>query len=130
MRITALVALSLLSLAGTASAQTLPGNSSSWSSGLNSMLGGAVPSLGKTGVGNAAGVLGYCVKNKLTNATSAQSVLGKLTGQPGVTDSPGYTAGQSGQLQTGSGMLSLNNLKTQVKTKACDAVLKHATSFL
>lgn len=116
----------LLASAATAPAQGLP------SGGIGSLLGGALPSVGRTGAGNAAGVLGYCVKNKLVGdgQASAQSVIGKLTGQKGVADSPEYTAGQSGQLQTGTGMLSLNNLKGKVKTKVCDMVLSRAKSFL
>ncbi len=113
----------LLATAASAPAQSLPG-------GLGGLLGGALPSVAQTGAGNAAGVLGYCVKNKLVSQTGAQSILGKLTGQKAVTDSPEYSAGQSGILQTGGGMLPIAGLKGKVKTKLCDMVLSHAKSFL
>ena len=101
--------------------------------GLGGMLGGGLPGLGTAGVGNVAGLLGYCVKNKLTGGTAAQTVLGKLTGQPAVTQSPGYAQGQSGQVLGKSGIgggLSLDSLKGSMKTRACDLVLKRAGSFM
>lgn len=104
---------------------------------LGSLMGGALPGIGSAGVGNAAGLLGYCIKNKLTGGAAAQSVLGKLTGQPEVKQSPGYSQGLLGNVLGGSDAastqqpaFSLNSLKGQVKTKACDMVLKRAGSFL
>lgn len=117
-----------LPLAGPASAQNL-----------GALMGGALPSIGSAGVGNAAGLLGYCVKNKLTGGAAAQSVLGKLTGQPEIKQSPGYSQGLLGNVLGGSNAadaatqqpaFSLNSLKGQVKTRACDLVLKRAGSFL
>ena len=98
--------------------------------GLGSMLGGGLPDVGKVGVSNAAGVIGYCVKNNYLTGANATSVLGKLTGQKGVTEQPGFDAGQSGLLQAGGSSFSLDSLKGQVKTKLCDMVLKRGTSFL
>lgn len=132
--------------------------------GLGSLVGGALPGLGSAGVGNVAGLLGFCIKNKLTGGAAAQSVLGKLTGQPEITQSDGYKQGLLGQIvgggasatnqgtnqstgQSGMGQvlnqvagqptgqtsqpgLSLNSLKGQLKTKACDMVLSRAGSFL
>lgn len=104
---------------------------------LGSLMGGALPGIGSAGVGNAAGLLGYCIKNKLTGGAAAQSVLGKLTGQPEVKQSPGYSQGLLGNVLGGSDAVgtqqpafSLNSLKGQVKTRACDMVLKRAGSFL
>ena len=97
---------------------------------LGGLLGGALPNVASTGAGNAAGVLSYCVKNKLVNATSANSILGKLTGQPGVRESNGFQLGQTGTLKNDQGVLPIASLKGKVKTKLCDMVLRHATSLL
>ncbi len=98
--------------------------------GLGGLLGGAMPNIASVGAGNAAGVLSYCVKNKLVNATSASSILGKLTGKPGVTESNGFKLGQQGTIKTDNSALSLSALKSKAKTKACDLVLNHAGSLL
>jgi hypothetical protein len=96
--------------------------------------GGLVPNLGSQSVGNAAGILGYCLQNKLLGgqtAGNAQSVLGSLTGQGKVQDqSKAYQAGQNGQLLAGNSALSLDSLKGQVKGKICDMVLQRAKGFL
>ena len=114
---------------------------------LSSALGGALPGLGTTGVGNATGLLGYCVKNKLlggvlatptptptpvaTPGSGAAGILGKLLKKPGVAQSPGYLLGQQGQVeQAGGGALPLDVLGPTLKAKACDVVLKRAGSFL
>ena len=100
--------------------------------GLGGLLGGGgLPNVGSAGMGNVAGLLGYCVKNRLLGGAGTSSVLGRLTGQQGVTNSPGYAAGQSGMLQTGeNGTLPLDALKDQAKSKICRLVLDHAQSFL
>lgn len=98
--------------------------------GLAGMLGGALPGVASTSAGNAAGVLGYCVKTNVLSGTNATTVLGRLTGKQDVAASPDYAAGQAGQLQTGSSTLSLTALKGQAKTRMCNLVLKHARSFL
>lgn len=118
--------ISLLLVAGAAPAQ-LP----NLGGGLPGVAGAALPSVASVGVSNVTGVLGYCVKQKLLgSATSATSVLGRLTGKPNVTTSPGYTEGQSGILQTGTSNFSLSSLTNSLKTRLCDQVLSRATSFL
>jgi len=97
--------------------------------------GGALPQIGAIGAGNAAGLLGYCVKNRLLgaggNATGAAGVLGRLAGQREVREQPGYAAGQAGQVQTPGGQaLSLDSLRGQVKNQLCTLVLNRAKSFL
>ncbi|WBO22093.1 DUF2501 domain-containing protein [Sphingomonas abietis] len=91
------------------------------------LLSGGVSSIG---AGNAAGLLGYCVKRKLLGGGDAASVLGRLTGQKGVTGSKGYAAGQDGQIVTQNGAFSLDGVKDKVKGKVCNMVLDHAQSFL
>ncbi len=102
-----------------------------------SLLGGSggMPAIGSIGAGNAVGLLGYCVKNKLLGATGsgagAAGVLGRLTGQKDVQGEPGFAAGQAGQVQGAGGQtLSLASLRGQVKTQVCNVVLKRARSFL
>jgi hypothetical protein len=104
--------------------------SSAQLSGLGGMLGGGLPNIASVGAGNAAGVLSYCMKNKLVNATSASSILGKLTGKPGVKESSGFKLGQQGTIKTDGSAFSLGGLKAKAKTRACDMVLNHATSLL
>jgi hypothetical protein len=104
--------------------------SSAQLSALGGLLGGALPNIASVGAGNAAGVLSYCVKNKLVNATSATSILGKLTGKPGVKESSGFKLGQTGTIQTDRSALSLDGFKAKAKTKACDLVLNHASGLL
>ncbi|KQR84228.1 DUF2501 domain-containing protein [Sphingomonas sp. Leaf343] len=95
------------------------------------LLGGGLPQLGAIGAGNAAGLLGYCVKNNVLGGANASGILGKLAGQQGVANSPGFLAGQRGTVQTGGDEgLSLASLKGRVKTQVCNQVLKRAQSFL
>ncbi|RXD05188.1 DUF2501 domain-containing protein [Sphingomonas sp. UV9] len=60
--------------------------------GLGGLLGGAMPSVGSIGAGNAAGLLGYCLKNNLLGQGGLQGggqglggMLGGLTGQSAAT---------------------------------------------
>ncbi|WP_420143490.1 DUF2501 domain-containing protein [Sphingobium sp.] len=117
----AALTIAMLAVAGASPAQL--GN-------LGGLLGGAMPNIASVGAGNAAGVLSYCVKNKLVNATSASSILSKLTGKPGVTESNGFKLGQTGTIQGDGGALPIAGLKEKVKTKACDLVLRHAGSLI
>jgi uncharacterized protein DUF2501 len=93
---------------------------------------GGMPNISGMGVGNAAGVLGYCTKNKLLGSSSgASSVLGALQKKPGVTSSKGFAAGQAGQiLAGGSSSFSLDSVSGPMKSQACDMVLKQARHFL
>lgn len=102
--------------------------------GAGGSLGGGMPSVGQAGVGNTAGVLDYCIKNKYLGSGSASSVkdalLGKVTGQ---SNDSGYREGSSGTLQTGNGQgysLGGDGIKAQITQKVCDEVLQHAKSFL
>ena len=157
---TAIALVAAFALATTASAQTTAPQSASTQGGLGSLgglgglLGGALPNVGSIGAGNAAGLLGYCLKNNLLGqdgalgaltggrnapragsakapATGAQSILQRLTGRQGVQTSPGYAAGQEGEVQAPNGQaFSLDDLGGQVKTRMCSIVLSRAKSFL
>lgn len=99
--------------------------------GGSGLLGGLLPNVGGSTAGNAAGVLSYCVRNKLLGGDGVKSALSSLMGRDDVTSSEGFTAGQSGQLMTGQGNgLSLDSVKGKLKSKVCGMVLQHARSFL
>ena len=106
-------------LATTAHAQTMP------------RLPG-LPDVSKMGIPNVAGVLGYCVKNRLLGSSGAASVIDGLKGKPGVTSSPDFRAGEAGNIITGSGgsPVSLGSLPANLKTQACDMILRRGTSLL
>lgn len=91
---------------------------------------GGLPNIASAGAGNAAGLLGYCIKNNLVAGNGAAGILGQLTGKRGVTASPGFEAGQRGQVQTGDNAFSLAGVQDRVKTQLCGMVLKRARSFL
>jgi hypothetical protein len=93
---------------------------------------GGLPDISKMGVPNVAGVLGYCVKNKFLGSSGAGSVIDGLKGKPGVTTSPDFSAGEAGNIITGSGgaPVALGSLPDSLKTQACDMVLRHGTSLL
>ena len=96
-------------------------------------LPGAVglPDVTKMGMPNVAGVLGYCVKNKLLASSGAASVIDGLKGKPGVTSSPEYQSGSAGNIITGGGSpLAIGSLPAQLKNQACNAVLRHGSSLL
>lgn len=91
----------------------------------------SVPNVSSISPGNAAGVLSYCVKNKVLGGGNATNVLGGLMKKPGITSSSGYSAGQAGNIVSGQGKkFSLNQVPSQVKSQACNAVLKQAPKFL
>jgi hypothetical protein len=117
------LALSLTAIAVSAQFGKLPVD-------VSGLAGSALPNVASVGASNAAGVLGYCVKNGLLEGSGAQSVLGQLTGKSGIKTSPGYASGQKGLLQMKGSSLSLASLKGQAKQKACHEVLNHAKSFL
>jgi len=114
------------------------------SGGLAGLLGSGIPNVAGIGAGNAAGLLGYCIQNNLLGGLTGQaaipgaaqtgvapSILQRLTGRQGVTTSPGYQAGQSGQVVAPGGQaLSLGDLRGQVKNRVCGMVLNRAKSFL
>lgn len=92
-------------------------------------------------MGNAAGILQYCIKQKLVSATNTENIKDKLLDKLGLNSAEkqkqtDYTQGMAGLLQTKDGLaLNLNNigstpLAEKVKTKACDLVLKQGVAFL
>ena len=98
-------------------------------------LGGGVPGLpnvSNIGVGNAAGLLGYCMKNDfLGGTTGAGPLVDSLTKKPGVTDSKDFAAGQAGNILMGDkSSFSLAGAADPIKQQGCKMVLEQAHKFL
>ncbi|OAK58941.1 hypothetical protein A3K87_26760 [Variovorax paradoxus] len=115
-----------------ASANTQGGTGGSSLGGLGSNLGFKMPAIGSSTIGNAAGVLQYCVKNNYLGGDAASvkdKLLAKITGQK--PQETGFANGAKGLLKGGDGQtLNFKILSSKLKTKACDYVLKNATSLI
>ncbi|MDP9603665.1 UNVERIFIED_ORG: hypothetical protein J2W38_003456 [Variovorax paradoxus] len=120
--------------AATANSQGGAGSSTGGSTlgNLGSSLGFKMPAIGTSTMGNAAGVLQYCVKNNYLGGDAASvkdKLLAKITGQK--KQETGFASGAKGLLQGGDGKsLNFKGLSSKVKEKACDYVLKNATSLI
>ncbi|PWC19287.1 hypothetical protein DDT52_12055 [Brenneria roseae subsp. roseae] len=111
-------------------------------SGLTGLLNGGNQTLSAGNMNNAAGILQYCVKQKLVSATNTENIKNQLLDKLGLTSQQetqqqtDYTQGLAGLLNTSDGkLLNLNNigntpLAEKVKTKACDLVLKQSVNFI
>lgn len=127
---------SLASTAGSIFGNVLQANGGA--ANLMSSLG--VPAAGTAS--NAAGVLTYCAKNNLLNPNKATQMADQLLSSLGMpttqgqttaaaTQDAGYLQGMAGMIVSPSGELfSLDQIKGNVKDKACDFVLNNAKSFL
>lgn len=128
-----------LSKSSTTSTTGTTGNSVA---SLTSLLGGGTKALSADSMTNAAGILQYCMKNKLVSATNTDNIKNGLLDKLGLdsgtkqTQPVDYTQGLAGLLNTGKGQqLDLNTigsspLAEKVKTKACDFVLKQGANYL
>lgn len=118
------------------------GSSSSSLSSLTGLLNGNSQALSADNMNNAAGIMEYCAKQKLTSVTDATNVKNQVLSKLGL-DTPteqkadtSYMDGIQGLLNAQNGqqlnLTALGNteLGKQVKTKACDLVLKQGASFL
>ncbi|MEA9392843.1 DUF2501 domain-containing protein [Acerihabitans sp. TG2] len=126
---------------GSTTAGTTSGNNASSLAGLSGLLNGGDKALSASSMTNAAGVLQYCVKNNLLSANGANSLKDRMLNKLGITStantkSQDYQQGLGGLLATGkNGQVNLNDLSNsqlgqQVKTKACDIVLKQSKRFV
>jgi hypothetical protein len=109
---------------------------------LTSLLGGGTQALSANSMTNAAGILEYCMKNKLVSATNTDNVKNQLLDKLGLdsgtkqTQPQDYTQGLMGLLNTGKDQqVNLNTigsspLAEKVKTQACDFVLKQGMNYL
>jgi len=110
-------------------------------SALTGLLNGGSQSLSSGTMTNAAGILQYCVQNNLVD-NNVDSVKDQLLGKLGLQDTQkqaqttDYQQGLMGLLNTGSNQqvnlkaLGDTPLGKQVKTKACDLVLKQGSKFI
>ena len=111
-------------------------------SSLTGLLNGGSQTLSSETMPNAAGILQYCIKQKLVSATSTENIKNQVMEKLGLStpqeqqQETDYLQGVQGLLDTGDGQpLNLNNigntpLAQKVKTKACDIVLKQGVNFL
>lgn len=101
-------------------------------SSLGENLGFKMPAIGSSTVGSAAGVLQYCVKNNYLGGDAASvkdKLLAKITGQK--QQEKNFESGAKGLLKGGDGKtLNFKILSSKMKEKACDYVLKNATSLI
>ncbi|MDB5730278.1 MAG: hypothetical protein JWQ03_173 [Variovorax sp.] len=96
-------------------------------------MGLSMPAMGTGTIGNAAGVLQYCIKNNYLSADAAGGIkdrlLGMVTGNKA--QQTGFANGNKGLLQGSDGAsFNLRNVGAQLKTRACDYVLDHAKSLV
>ena len=104
---------------------------------LKGLAGGASGSMALGRLGNAAGVVEYCLKNNYLSADGATTavkdqLMGKIPGGKPAAD-PGYVDGSQGILTSADGKkmdLSGGGLQKEVTRKACDFVLKQAKGML
>ena len=110
-------------------------------SSLTSLLNGGNQSLTSSSMNNAAGILEYCAKQKLASVTDTQNVKNQVLDKLGLSapeqkQDTNYMDGIQGLLNAKDGQqLDLNtignsSLAKQVKTKACDLVLKQGMNFI
>lgn len=111
-------------------------------SSLTSLLSNGNQSLTSSSMNNAAGIMSYCAKQKLSSVTSTENVKNQVLDKLGLStpekqkEDTSYLDGLQGLLSSNSGQkLDLNSLGSssmaeKVKTKACDLVLKQGVSFL
>lgn len=110
-------------------------------SSLTGLLNGGNQALSSNTMNNAAGVMSWCAKNKLSSLTNTENVKNQVLEKLGLGASQqkqdtNYLDGLQGMLNTKNGeQLNLSNigstpLAEKVKSKACDIVLKQGVNFL
>jgi hypothetical protein len=138
-----LMALSFIVIASFTPARAQMSNmlNGAMGSGMSSMGGMSLPSVGAASPTNLAGLLQYCVQNNYLGGGSAasagsvkDSLLSKFTGSTAAPASnAGFTSGINGVLDTGNGQsttLGGTGIQAQVTQKVCGEVLSHAKSLL
>lgn len=110
-------------------------------SSLSGLLNGGNQALSADTMNNAAGVMSWCAKNKLSTLTNTENVKNQVLEKLGLgateqKEDTNYLEGIQGMLNTKNGeQLNLSNigstpLAEKVKSKACDIVLKQGVNFL
>ncbi|MGX7884480.1 DUF2501 domain-containing protein [Enterobacter hormaechei subsp. xiangfangensis] len=110
-------------------------------SSLTGLLSNSSQSLSAGTMNNAAGILEYCAKQKLGSVTDTENIKNQVLGKLGLDTQEqkadtNYMDGIQGLLNAQNGQqlnlstLGNSSLAKQVKTKACDLVLKQGVNFL
>lgn len=110
-------------------------------SSLTGLLSNSSQSLSAGTMNNAAGILEYCAKQKLASVTDTENIKNQVLGKLGLDTreqkaDTNYMDGIQGLLNAQNGQqlnlstLGNSSLAKQVKTKACDLVLKQGVNFL
>jgi len=110
-------------------------------SSLTGLLNSGNQALSADTMNNAAGVMSWCAKNKLSSLTSTENVKNQVLEKLGLNtqeqkQDTNFLQGLQGMLNTKNGeQLNLGNigstpLAEKVKSKACDIVLKQGVNFL
>lgn len=111
-------------------------------SSLTVILDGGNSALSASTMANATGIIEYCAKNRLSSFTASGEVQRQLIYKLNLHHPANsaakhdYALGQQGQLNTRNGQqldmndLSHSELALEVKTKACDFVLRQGMDFL
>lgn len=111
-------------------------------SSLTGLLNGGSQSLTASSMNNAAGIMSYCAKQKLSSVTNTENIKNQVLDKLGLgtaekqKEDTGYLEGLQGLLNSNNGQqlnlstLGSSPLAEKVKTKACDLVLKQGAKFL
>ncbi|MEF3109356.1 DUF2501 domain-containing protein [Raoultella sp. WB_B2P2-3] len=111
-------------------------------SSLTGLLNGGSQSLTSSSMNNAAGIMSYCAKQKLSSVTNTENIKNQVLDKLGLgtaekqKEDTGYLEGLQGLLNSNNGQqlnlstLGSSPLAEKVKTKACDLVLKQGAKFL
>lgn len=112
------------------------------SNALLGLLNGGDQTLNASNMNNAAGVLQYCMKQKLVSATGTENIKNQLLGKLGLDtqqeqqQQADYTQGVMGILNTSNGQqLNLDSFKNtplakKARAKACNIILKQGANFI
>ncbi len=110
------------------------GSNSGMSGAMGSLGGLALPSISGASTNNIAGMLEFCVQNKIAGSSDASSVqtslVNKLGGAKKEQASSAYASGSKGVLESGGKSVDISGLDSQIKSKICDQVLQHAKSLI
>ena len=98
---------------------------------------GSLGSLATGSMGNAAGIIEYCLKNKYLSGNRVAQVknglIGKMPGgQAGAATDSGYLDGTNGLLTTSDGRKTdlTSGMTDSIKKQACDFVLAQGQAML
>ncbi|WP_347254719.1 DUF2501 domain-containing protein [Leminorella grimontii] len=111
---------------------------------LTSLIKGGTQAVAAKTMSNAAGVMEYCVKRKLVEATDPENLKNKLKDKLGLSDPKASKQKEYQEYMDGlKGVITLHNNKTldlnslgnsalaeKVKSKACDVALSQGMNYI